>query len=103
METLQLARELAVRRLQDVAGEFGHLPRKVRLPAINGRTHIGGGGEATIWRATLKGKVVVSRECPHPEDGNWNGEDGKLILKVGSPCFCMCQILTNISSVCAPY
>lgn len=82
MEFLNLARDLAVRRVQDIAGESGTLPRKVHLPAIDDRRHIGGGGEATIWRAKLKGKLIVSRECNPPDGGDWNSEDGKAILKV---------------------
>lgn len=82
MESLVLARDIAVRRLQDVAGEYALLPRRVRLSQITERRYVGGGGEASIWLAKLEGEPVVSRECPHPEDGDWEGEDGRRILKV---------------------
>lgn len=37
-----------------------------------------------MWSAKFRGKLIVSRETPHPEDGNWEGEEGKLILKVNA-------------------
>lgn len=82
METLQLSREVAVRRLQDVAGKYRQLPRRVRLPAITERRYAGSGGEASIWLAKLSEIQVVSRECPPPEYHDWEGKDGQRILKV---------------------
>lgn len=82
MEALQLSREVAVRRLQDVAAEYDQLPRRVRLSAITERQFAGCGGEAVIWTAKLRGVPVVSRECRPPEDGGWEDQDGQQILKV---------------------
>lgn len=84
MESLGLARDTAVRRLQDVAGKYGMLPRQVRLSRITDRKYLGSGGEASIWLAKLEGRTVISRECPHPEDGDWAGTDGQNILKVST-------------------
>lgn len=77
-------RSLIVRRLQDISSESGELPQQVQLPELTDRRHIGGGGEASIWLAKLNGKQVISRECSHPSDGDWEGEEGKLILKVSA-------------------
>lgn len=75
-------RSLIVRRLQDISSQTGEFPQQVQLPELTDRRHIGGGGEASIWLAKLDGKEVISRECAHPSDGDWEGEEGKLILKV---------------------
>lgn len=43
------------------------------------------GGEASIWLAEIKGRKVVSREGPHPDDGDWEGKEGREILKASPP------------------
>lgn len=87
MESFGLSRDKVVRCLQNVVGDYGRLPQRVCLPAVTERRFVGAGGEASIWLAKLKGKQVISRECPHPEDGDWDGVIGKRILKVSAPGF----------------
>lgn len=84
MESLGLSRDRVVRCLQNVVGDYGQLPRRVCLPAVTERRYIGTGGEASIWIVKLKGKQVISRECPPPDGGDWDGDDGKQILKVST-------------------
>ncbi|KAF8308007.1 kinase-like protein [Clavulina sp. PMI_390] len=43
-------------------------------------TRIDSGGEATIWRARLHGKVVICRDIKPPEQGEWGSPDGEHVL-----------------------
>lgn len=75
-------RQETIRQLQELSDTFRILPRRLELTPMSDRRHLGGGGEAQIWRRWFKDRYVVARECQHPEDGDWESETGKEALKV---------------------